>query len=375
MEQRVEHGAAGAAGDRTGRVAIEAVLADIEEERRQILVAEIAQRADIRVEIEILDRLRQDRIDRTKARQHIAFEFGHVRHRQALGLVKPFERTQKIAERVAQFAILVGNAGQDFLADAVVFGEIDRQRPQPQDVRAIIAHQVDRADRVAQRFGHFHALGIHREAVSQHRLVRRSPSRRAGFEQRRLEPAAMLVRPFEIEIGDRVGIAFGAHQIRPAPAFQHEGMGRTRIKPHIENVGDTFVIVHRVIGAQIFGGARLFPGIDAFFGDRRHDPRIHRRIDQHIASVAMHKQRQRHAPGALARQHPVGAAFDHGTDAVAAFFGHKRGGLDRRHRAFAQSARGQHRVEIVRACRQDRRDLFVHRHEPLRRAAKDHFGL
>ena len=46
VEQGVEHGAVGAALGIVGGVAVEAVLADIEEEGAQILVAEVAQRAD-----------------------------------------------------------------------------------------------------------------------------------------------------------------------------------------------------------------------------------------------------------------------------------------------------------------------------------------
>ena len=61
------------------------------------------------------------------------------------------QRAEQVAEGVAQLAILVRNASQDLLADAVILGEIDAQRPKPQDVGAIIAHQVERIDRVAQR--------------------------------------------------------------------------------------------------------------------------------------------------------------------------------------------------------------------------------
>ena len=56
VEQGVEHGAIGAALGIARRVAIEAVLADIEEEGRQIVVAEVGERADVAVEVEIVDR-------------------------------------------------------------------------------------------------------------------------------------------------------------------------------------------------------------------------------------------------------------------------------------------------------------------------------
>ncbi len=64
VEQRVEHGPVGAAPlglEARLRVhfAIEDVLADIEVEGRQVLVAEVGQRADVGVEVEIVDRVAQ----------------------------------------------------------------------------------------------------------------------------------------------------------------------------------------------------------------------------------------------------------------------------------------------------------------------------
>src|SRR3546814_11218035 len=56
------------------------------------------------------------------------------------------------------------------------------------------------ADRVAERLRHFEALGIHGEAMREDGLIRRLSARAAAFEQRRLEPAAMLVAAFEIEV-------------------------------------------------------------------------------------------------------------------------------------------------------------------------------
>src|SRR3546814_2071365 len=108
----------------------------------------------------------------------------------------------------------------------MVFGEVDAQRPQPQNVGAIVAHQVDRADRVAERLRHFEALGIHGEAMREDGLIRRLSARAAAFEQRRLEPAAMLVAAFEIEVG-AVRAAVVADERGPAPAFEHRSEEHT----------------------------------------------------------------------------------------------------------------------------------------------------
>src|SRR3546814_13803384 len=72
-------------------------------------------------------------------------------------------------------------------------------------------------------------------------LIRRLTARAAAFEQRRLEPAAMLVAAFEIEVG-AVRAAVVADERGPAPAFEHEGMGAARIEPDVENIDDALVI-------------------------------------------------------------------------------------------------------------------------------------
>src|SRR3546814_10112157 len=86
-----------------------------------------------------------------------------------------------------------------------------------------VAHQVDGADRVAERRGHLHALGVHGEAMGQYRLVRRAAAGAAAFEQARLEPAAMLVAAFEVKVG-AVGRSVAADQCGPFAAFEHEGV-------------------------------------------------------------------------------------------------------------------------------------------------------
>ena len=48
--------------------------------------------------------------------QHPAFKLGHFVDRQPLAFIPAVERTEQIAEGIAQFAILVGHAFQDFIA-------------------------------------------------------------------------------------------------------------------------------------------------------------------------------------------------------------------------------------------------------------------
>ena len=237
--------------------------------------------------------------------QHVALELGHRRDvADPLVLAEPLERAEQIAEAVAELAILVGDPGEDFLADPVVLGEIDRQRPQPQDVGAMLLHQVQRVDRIAQALGHFHALGVHREAVGQHRVIGRAAAGAAAFEQRRLEPAAVLVGAFEIEVGRPALVG-------PAAAFQREDMGAAAVEPDVEDVGLALVIGGVAIRAEHRGGVGVVPRIDAAGADRLDDALVDLGIDQQFAGLALDEQSDRHAPGALAADHPVGPLGDH----------------------------------------------------------------
>jgi hypothetical protein len=84
-----------------------------------------------------------------------------------------------------------------------------------------------RRDDVAGRFGHLLALAIDHEAVRQQGLVRRVAVAGAAGQQTGLEPAAMLVGAFQIQVG----------RVRQAFAFlQQAGVGDAGIEPDIQRV-------------------------------------------------------------------------------------------------------------------------------------------
>src|SRR5690606_28116572 len=83
-------------------------------------------------------------------------------------------------------------------------------------------------------------------------------------------------------------------------------------------------------------GAR--PRVYALGTDRRDDAGVHVRIDEIFAGLPVDEQRDRHAPRALAREHPIGPPGHHRTDAVRAAFRHPAHALDLRHRGFAERA-------------------------------------
>ena len=331
MEQRVEHGAIGHPLGIGDRVAVEAVLAHVEEEGGQVFVAEIGQRTDICVEVEALDRIAQRGVHLRQQGKDIAFQFGHRLDRHPLGLAEPVERAQQVAEGVAQLAVLVGHALEDLVADPVVLGEIDGERPQPDDIRAIGFHHLVGIDRVTEALGHLHALRIHREAVGQDPVIGRAAAGGAAFEQARLEPAAMLVRAFDIDVGRPA-------EVRPAIRFQHIGMARARIEPDVEDVGHRIPLGMIVLVTQEAVRGIRRPGVDPLLAHGGHDCRVDLRIDQVFAALAIDEQRDRHAPGALAAEHPVRAARDHAADPVAALVGGELDAFDFGEGNFAQGS-------------------------------------
>ena len=161
----------------------------------------------------------------------------------------------------------------------------------------------------------------------------------------------MLVGAFQIEIGTRA--AFVAHGVRAA---HHMPMGGAGIEPDIEGVGDLFVLCSFL--AEQLGCVELRPGLDAALLDTlRH---LLHQLDGtrvQLAAFLVQEERDRHAPGALARDAPVRAPGDHAVQARLAPGRDELGLLDGVQRAAAQ------RAAVVS-------DL-VHTDEPLRRGAVD----
>src|SRR5436190_15318007 len=109
-------------------------------------------------------------------------------------------------------------------------------------------------------------------------------------------------------------------------------MGRAAVEPHGEDVADHFVIAGIAPGAEEYRGIFRGPDVDALGLDHFDDAAVDVRIDQQLLCLSFDEERDGHAPGALAADHPVGAALDHRSDAVAALVGYEAGirdGLER----------------------------------------------
>ena len=156
----------------------------------------------------------------------------------------------------------------------------------------------------------------------------------------------MLVRAFEVEVGRRADLR---------PALRDAVMRDTRVEPDVHDVGDFFVVCR--LGAEQRRGIEIEPCVDAIGTHELRDLlEQFRRAWVQFAGFAMREQRERHAPGALARDAPVGAAGDHAVDALLTPGRRPLDLADLGQRGLAQAG------------------LF-HADEPLRRGAKDHRRL
>ena len=86
----------------------------------------------------------------------------------------------------------------------------------------------------------------------------------------------MLVRPLAIEVGA---------DVRPVARLDHEGVGRARIEPDVEDVGDRLVIVEAVAVAEqgLVVGAE--PGVGAALVEGVEDAAVDHRVLQIVAGL------------------------------------------------------------------------------------------
>ena len=78
---------------------------------------------------------------------------------------------------------------------------VDHRDPQPQDLGAALLDDVLRRDDVAERLRHLAAFAVDDEPVREHLVERRAPARANADQERAVEPAAMLVAAFEVDVG------------------------------------------------------------------------------------------------------------------------------------------------------------------------------
>ncbi len=325
-----------------GRQRVEPVLDHVEVERAHVDRAEMVHTlvdlpvALVGVSVEHLILNRGGEIDGISIqRQHLLesdavmrwIETGQIAEQEARGIADP--------------AVGIGNALQDFIGNGHFLAVVGGRDPQPQHICAECVHDLLRRDHVAYRLRHFLAVGIDRETVGQYRFVRRLAMHRHRGQQRGLEPAAVLVGAFEVHRG----------RAAQFPALvEHAVVGYTGIEPDIENVRDRLVAC--TVYAQALGNTLFKPGIDAFgFDDACKPLEDCRTVGVGLLIFTIDEQTQRHAPGALARDAPVRAIFDHAANPCLAPVGNPAHLVDRGQRIAAQPG-------------------LVHGNEPLWRGTK-----
>ena len=269
-------------------------------------------------------------------RQHV------VQRTQVARRIEAVQVAEQEARGIADAPVGVCVALEDLLRQRHLVAVVGGRDPQAQDVRTQRIHDVLWLDAVAQRLRHLAAVRVHSEPVGQALPVRRRLVDGDAGQQRTLEPAAVLVGTFQVQV----------RRLADATRRQHCLMGDAGIEPDIQDVGDA-VVLRRFI-AQQFGGVQRIPHVHAFaFDPVRNFAHQFHAARMRLSGFAMHEQRDRHAPGALARDGPVRPSLDHAGDARLAPLripGHRFDGGQR-----VASQMG-----------------LVHRNEPLRRGAEHH---
>ena len=199
--------------------------------------------------------------------------------------------------------------------------------------------------------------------MGQQAAVGRAPEDGRGQQQRRMEPAAVLVMAFQVKVG--LGALVVVHVgVRAAHHMPEGGAG---VEPDFEDVG-ALGVVHGFLGAQDVLGRHAAPGLDAALlnhggglVDDLHGARMQ------FAAVLVQEEGQ--GPAALARDAPVGPAGDHVPQAGLAVLRVELGVLDGFQRDLAQRLRG-----LVTGLGEHALAL-IHADEPLGGGAVDHRRL
>src|SRR5580692_1352655 len=149
----------------------------------------------------------------------------------------------------------------------------------------------------------------------------------------------MLVGAFQIHDGVIATVDFAPDAGEPRKmfgVFQHKSVGRAGIEPDVENVVDLLPTVVGKLAEKTLARTGRIPCVGALGFEGLDDPDIDVGIVEPLDGAVralLDEYRNRHAPGALARNYPVGTAFDHAVDTVLALCRHPTRCFDRRQSA------------------------------------------
>src|SRR3546814_19691449 len=119
--------AIGASIGSCGRIAVEAIFADIEKESAEIILREGGERAHIAAECEAIRGGAEFRVQFGQAMENVTLQLRHFCDGHSLALIEIAERPKHLANAVAQLELRVGETGQYFLASADTVAIITRK--------------------------------------------------------------------------------------------------------------------------------------------------------------------------------------------------------------------------------------------------------
>src|SRR5438128_5951964 len=225
---------------------------------------------------------------------------------------------EKKARCIAYFPINLTKLSQNRLGYTDIFLIILTGHPQAQDLRAVLLDDFLWRHDVAGRLRHLIAFAIEHEAVREHGLVRRAPVSGDAGQQRAVEPAAVLVGAFQVEIGRPPALPR-----RLAPRLEDRRVAHPGLEPHVQDVPLLVEVPAAALRAgcawrQQFSSLPFEPDVGTVLLDQLGDMLDDRRRDEDLAASLARESRDRHAPHALAGEAPVRPFLDHAVDAIAA---------------------------------------------------------
>jgi len=298
---------------RAGLVDIEPVLEDIEVEGAHVHHTEVVDELvdDIGLELlvgpaHLLDELLG----------HVQGVAVHLEHLPVRHHVRVRVESREVAEhepgRVADAAVGLHQALDDFARDADVVPEVLGAHPEPEDLGAVFVDDLLGRDGVAQGLGHLAALAVHHKSVGEDGPVGRFAARAHRRQQRAVEPSPVLVRSLEVHVH---------RYAEPIIVLAHGGIAHARVEPHVNDVLLLDQVRARAGGACRPLGQQVSlrvrePGVrPLLLEDLRHVLR-HGLARQDLAAVSAVEHRDGHTPGSLAGDAPVRPVFHHAVDAV-----------------------------------------------------------
>ena len=184
-------------------LAVQPVLDDIQVEVRQLHHAEIVHRVGDHVEVKVVIALEALLNEDIQTGDSPAVQGQHVGGGHQMVGVKAVQVAQAVPGGVAELQVVLAQLLENLLRAAHVRVVVGGGRPQADQVRAVLVHNVIGVHPVAQGLVHGLAFPVHGPAVGDAGLEGGlgHPGGAHGGEQSGLEPAPVLVQPLHVHVG------------------------------------------------------------------------------------------------------------------------------------------------------------------------------